>query len=62
MDTPVRTAYFIGLGTIESQSLNIIVEGSVSYSQNPEHPSFADGINGYYADPKDTYGYFHGQW
>lgn len=59
MNTPVRAAHFLGQGAIESQNLNLMVEGSVSYSRHPEHPSFADETNGYYADPTDTYGYFH---
>ena len=36
-----------------------MVEGTVSYSRNPNHPSYADETNGFYNDPTDTYGYFH---
>ncbi|HFJ9140317.1 TPA: hydroxyethylthiazole kinase [Salmonella enterica] len=59
MNTPIRAAHFLGQGAIESQSLNLMVEGSASFSRHPEHPSFAEETNGYYADPTDTYGYFH---
>lgn len=59
MNNPERAAHFLGQGAIESQNLNLMVEGSVSYVHHPEHPSFADETNGYYADPKDTYGYFY---
>ena len=55
----LRAAHFLGQGAIESQNLNLIVEGSVSFNRHPEHPSFAEEINGYYADPTDIYGYFH---
>ncbi|QCT20211.1 M23 family metallopeptidase [Jejubacter calystegiae] len=58
MNKPVRSAHFLGQGAIESQNLNLMVEGTVSFSRHPEHPSFADESSGYYADPKDTYGYF----
>ncbi|MDL1530052.1 hydroxyethylthiazole kinase [Yersinia pestis] len=59
MNNPIRTAHFLGQGAIESQNLNLMVEGSVSFSRHPDHPSFAEEINGYYADPTDIYGYFH---
>lgn len=59
MNNPERGAHFLGQGAIESLNLNLMVEGSVSFSRHPEHPSFADETNGYYADPTDTYGYFH---
>ncbi|GAB2947135.1 M23 family metallopeptidase [Hafnia psychrotolerans] len=59
MNNPMRAAHFLGQGAIESQNLNLMVEGSVSFSRHPEHPSFSEEINGYYADPKDIYGYFH---
>ncbi|WP_313108900.1 hydroxyethylthiazole kinase [Atlantibacter sp.] len=59
MNTPIRAAHFLGQGAIESQNLNLMVEGSVSFSRHPEHPSFADETNGYYSDPTDTYGYFY---
>ncbi|HCB2206794.1 hydroxyethylthiazole kinase [Citrobacter farmeri] len=59
MNNPERVAHFLGQGAIESLNLNLMVEGSVSFSRHPEHPSFADETNGYYADPTDTYGYFH---
>lgn len=36
-----------------------MVEGSVSFSRQTEHPSFTDETNGYYSDPTDTYGYFY---
>ncbi|ROR07579.1 M23 family metallopeptidase [Erwinia sp. JUb26] len=59
MNTPGRVAHFLGQGAIESQSLNLMVEGTVSFSHHPEHPSFADETNGYYSDSTDLYGYFH---
>ncbi|WP_449550125.1 hydroxyethylthiazole kinase [Lelliottia amnigena] len=59
MNTPIRAAHFLGQGAIESQNLNLMVEGSVSFSRHPEHLSFADETNGYYSDPTDTYGYFY---
>ena len=59
MNNPIRAAHFLGQGAIESQNLNLMVEGSVSFNRHPEHPSFAEEINGYYADPTDIYGYFH---
>lgn len=59
INNPERVAHFLGQGGIESQNLNLMVEGSVSFSHHPEHLSFADETNGYYADPTDTYGYFH---
>ena len=46
----LRAAHFLGQGAIESQNLNLIVEGSVSFNRHPEHPSFAEEINGHYAD------------
>ena len=55
----LRAAHLLGQGAIESENLNLIVEGSVSFNHHPEHPSFAEEINGYYADPTDSYGYFH---
>ncbi|ASG89421.1 M23 family metallopeptidase [Salmonella enterica] len=59
MNNPMRAAHFLGQGAIESQNLNSMVEGTVSFSRNPKHPSFAEETNGYYADPTDTYGYFY---
>lgn len=55
----LRAAHFLGQGAIESQNLNLIVEGSVSFNRHPEHPSFVEEINGYYADPTDIYSYSH---
>lgn len=59
MNTSIRAAHFLGQGAVETQSLNLMVEGTVSFSRNPEHPSFAEETEGYYSDPTDTYGYFH---
>ncbi|MFC3552416.1 hypothetical protein ACFOLC_15535 [Lysobacter cavernae] len=55
----VRTSHFFGQGSIESMGLRLMVEGSVSYARNPNHPSFQPETNGYYDDPTDLYGYFH---
>lgn len=59
MNNPTRAAHFLGQGSVESQNLNLMVEGSASFSRHPEHPSFAEETNGFYSDPTDTYGYFH---
>ncbi|AYN27050.1 hydroxyethylthiazole kinase [Buttiauxella sp. 3AFRM03] len=59
MNNPVRATHFLGQGAIESQNLNLMVEGSISFSLHPEHLSFTEETNGYYADSTDTYGYFY---
>lgn len=45
--------------SVESQNLALMIEGTVSFSRHPEHPSFAEETDGYYDDPIDTYVYFH---
>ncbi|MTH48550.1 M23 family metallopeptidase [Intestinirhabdus alba] len=59
INIPLRASHFLGQGAVESQSLKLMVEGTVSFSRHPEHPSFAEETEGYYADPEDIYGYFH---
>jgi len=55
----LRASHFFGQGSIESSDLKLMMEGTVSFVQNPGHPSFQSEAGGYYSDPKDLYGFFH---
>jgi predicted chitinase len=59
LNTPVRASHFLGQGQVETMGLQLMVEGSASFSRSPGHGSFQPEIQGYYADPRDLYGYFH---
>lgn len=59
MNNPIRTAHFLGQGSVETQDLSLMFEGTVSFGRNPTHPSFMYETVGYYSGPKDTYGFFH---
>lgn len=63
INTPARLAHFYGQGAVESMHLALMVEGSASFSRNPQHASFQSEEAGYYAptNPNDYLFYLEGR-
>lgn len=59
LNVPLRASHFFGQGLVETMGLRLMVEGSVLFARNPDHPSFQSEAGGYYQNPLDLYGYFH---
>lgn len=55
INSPIRKTHFLGQGAVESSYLALMTEGAVSFSRNPNHPSFKPEDNGYYkpTDPNN---------
>jgi hypothetical protein len=59
----VRMTHFFGQGAVESMHLTLMLEGSASFSRNPNHLSFQSEANGFYvpANSNDYLFYLEGK-